>query len=145
MCCFFTILVFLGPRFAIVFGWLLDPLRFQLAFKDHGALLPLLAFVFLPWTLLMYVIVAPGGIDGFDWVWIGLAVAIDVMQWVGGGYGNRYQLYEYAPAAANPSIMPPTAPPVAPSQADVTPGPAPVVPATTPPPAAPPSTPPAAG
>jgi hypothetical protein len=117
MCCFFTLLVFFGPRFAGLFAWLVDPMAFKRAFADHSAILPLLLFIFLPWTLLMYVIVAPGGIEGFDWVWLGLAVFIDVAQWAGGGYGNRYQIYEYVPAAANPSIMPPTEPPVPPSQA----------------------------
>jgi hypothetical protein len=132
MCCFFTLLIFVGPRFAGLFAWLVDPMAFKRAFADHGAILPLLMFIFLPWTLLMYVIVAPGGIEGFDWVWLGLAVFIDVVQWMGGGYGNRYQIYEYAPAAANPSLMPPTAPPVPPSQAAEQPA-APAPTSTTPP------------
>ena len=28
----------------------------------------ILGFIFLPWTTLMYVMVIPGGIVGFDWV-----------------------------------------------------------------------------
>jgi hypothetical protein len=118
MCCFFTLLWFLGPRFAMIFGWLVDPLRFQLAFRDHGFFVPLMGFVFLPWTMLMYVIIAPGpvGVQGFDWIWLGLAVGLDILSLAGGTYGNRYQIYEYVPAASNPSMLPPTAPPVPPSQ-----------------------------
>jgi hypothetical protein len=37
----------------------------------------------------MYVIVSPGGVTGFDWFWIGLAVISDIGMYVGGGYGNR--------------------------------------------------------
>ncbi|MFN8496381.1 MAG: hypothetical protein U0641_00880 [Anaerolineae bacterium] len=32
----------------------------------------------------MYVIVAPGGIAGFDWVWLGLALAADIASYSGG-------------------------------------------------------------
>ena len=31
----------------------------------------------------------PGGVIGFDWVWIALAVFADVAMWAGGGIGNR--------------------------------------------------------
>ena len=117
MCCLFTILVFMGPRFGALFWWLVQPLRWQTTFDTY--LVPILGLIFLPWTLLMVVAIAPGmgGIQGFDWVWVGLAFAIDIMSWMGGGYGNRQQMYEYVPAAANPSIMPPTEPPVKPSEA----------------------------
>jgi hypothetical protein len=145
MCCLFTLLVFLGPRFAAIFWWLVQPLRWQSSFDTY--IVPILGFIFLPWTLLMVVAVNPGmnGIQGFDWVWVGLAFAIDIMGWVGGGYGNRYQVYEYVPAAANPSIMPPTEPPVAPSKAAELPAAsvAPVAPAPTG--TEPPKTPPVSG
>jgi len=32
--------------------------------------------IFLPWTMLMYPIVFP--LNGWDWLWIGLAVACDI-------------------------------------------------------------------
>ncbi|NJN55411.1 MAG: hypothetical protein HC804_12035, partial [Anaerolineae bacterium] len=57
-----------------------------------SALWPILGLVFLPWTTLMYVIVAPGGVTGFDWVWIILMVIADVAAYGGGGYGNRKQI-----------------------------------------------------
>jgi hypothetical protein len=44
---------------------------------------------------LMYVAVRPGGVMGFDWIWLGLAFFIDIATFVGGGYGNRDRLPGY--------------------------------------------------
>jgi hypothetical protein len=41
---------------------------------------------------MMYVLVAPGGVTGFDWVWVGLAVLVDIASYSGGAYGNRDRL-----------------------------------------------------
>ncbi len=92
MCCLFTVLVFIGPRAAILVWWLLDPARWQLAFGNNF-LLPLLGFLFLPWLTLAYVLVVPGGIVGFDWIWLGLGLLIDLGQWSGGGYRHRDRFY----------------------------------------------------
>ena len=43
----------------------------------------------------MYVLVAPGGVVGFDWVWLGLAIFGDVGMYAGGGYGNRDRVPGY--------------------------------------------------
>jgi hypothetical protein len=88
MCCFWTVLIFIGPRAAILVWWLVQPLRWQLAFPDNF-LVPLLGFLFLPWVTLAYVLVAPGGIVWFDWILLGLALLIDIGQWSGGAYRNR--------------------------------------------------------
>ena len=94
MCCLFTTLLLLGPRAGILIWWLINPVRWELAFD--GFLIPFLGFIFLPWTTLMYVIVGvPGGLVGFDWVWMGLAVLADVGMYVGGGYGNRDRVPGY--------------------------------------------------
>ncbi len=87
MCCFFTSLVLLGPRFAALIWWLINPVRWQLAFDS--AIWPILGVLLVPWTTIMYVIVSPGGVTGFDWFWIGLAVISDIGMYAGGGYGNR--------------------------------------------------------
>jgi hypothetical protein len=87
MCCLWTTLVFLGPRAGILIWWLLNPLRWQATFSSF--IWPLLGFLFVPWTTLMYVLVAPGGVIGFDWLWLGLAVVADIGMYAGGGYGNR--------------------------------------------------------
>jgi hypothetical protein len=90
MCCIFTALALLGPRAAAIIWWLLEPARWNLAFD--GLLVPILGLVFLPLTTLMYVIVFPGGIEGFDLVWLGLAFGLDLFTTLGGGYRNRNQL-----------------------------------------------------
>jgi len=91
MCCFFTVLVVAGPRLGILVWWLLDTARWSAAFDTF--IVPLLGFLFLPWTTLMYVIVSPvGGVTGFDWVWLGLAVLADIGSYAGGGFGNRNRL-----------------------------------------------------
>ena len=64
MCCLVTTLALLGPRAGIVVWWLLQPGRWSVTFDSF--LWPLLGFVFLPWTTLMYVVVAPGGVTGFS-------------------------------------------------------------------------------
>jgi hypothetical protein len=91
MCCLFTILLFLGPRVAGAIWWLAQPARWQLAFNNSW-LWPVLGLIFLPWLTLMFVLVAPGGIVGFDWVWLGLALVGDIGAYGGGGYGNRDRL-----------------------------------------------------
>jgi hypothetical protein len=43
----------------------------------------------------MYVAVAPtgtGSVTGFDWVWLGLAVIVDIASYGGGAYGNREKI-----------------------------------------------------
>lgn len=94
MCCFFTTLVLLGPRAGILVWWLVNPLRWQLTFPSF--IWPLLGFLFLPWTTLMYVLVAPAGVFGLDWLWLGLAVVADIGMHAGGAYGNRERVPGYA-------------------------------------------------
>jgi hypothetical protein len=94
MCCIFTSLALLGPRFAILIWWLADPGRWDRAFDTW--IWPVLGFFFLPWTTLMYVIVRPGTVTGFDLVWLGLAVVVDILMYTGGGYTNRDRIPGYA-------------------------------------------------
>jgi len=93
MCCLFTALVFLGPRFGIVIWALLEPVRWQTAFDTF--IWPMLGFIFLPWATLAYALVAVGGVEGADWIIIGLGVVLDIFGWAGGGYGNRARLNSY--------------------------------------------------
>ena len=88
MCLFFAIL-FLGPRFGLLVYWLGWPARWDLAFD--GFLVPLVGFFIAPWTTLAWVICAPAGITGFDYVLVGLALLIDVVSITGSGgtYSRR--------------------------------------------------------
>ena len=87
MCCFVATLFALGPRAAILIWWLIDQVRWNLAFDSF--LVPFIGFLIAPWTTLMWVVVFPGGVDGFDYLWLGIAVAFDLFTWFGGGYTNR--------------------------------------------------------
>ena len=72
MCCLFTILFLLGARAVDVVWWIAQPGRWDAAFSS--ALWPILGIIFAPWTTMMWVLVAPGGVHGLDWLWIGLAI-----------------------------------------------------------------------
>ncbi len=96
MCCLFTTLVLFGPRLGILIWWLIQPLRWNAAFQSF--LWAFLGFLFLPWTTLMYVIVFPGGVTGFDWVWMAIALFSDIASYTGGAYGNRSQMPGYGRA-----------------------------------------------
>lgn len=90
MCCVLTTLLMAGPRLAIIIWWLVNSARFRLAFDTW--VLPILGILFAPWTTLAYVLVAPSGVHGLDWVWIILGILIDLGSYTGGGYGNRKRL-----------------------------------------------------
>ncbi len=94
MCCFITALLLFGPRLAVVVWWLVEPARFNAAVT--GFLIPCLGFIFLPWTLLAYLVAwQVGGIQGFGWVVVGLGFLADIATYSGGGYGNRRRIYIY--------------------------------------------------
>ena len=86
MCCIVAALFALGPRAAILIWWLIEPVRWSATFDTF--VWPFLGFLILPWTTLMYVVVFPGGIEGFDFVWLLIAISFDVFTWFGGGYTN---------------------------------------------------------
>jgi hypothetical protein len=98
MCCFFTVLLFFGPRLAFLVYWLIAPLKVNAAFQAFNFpwLVGLLGLVFVPWFSLMYVIVFP--LNGWDWLWLGLALAADIFGYVG-GYHNRESVPYYPESA----------------------------------------------
>jgi len=90
MCCLVATLFMFGPRAAILVWWLLDQVRWAHTFDTF--IWPFIGFLIMPWTTLMYVLVYPGGINGFDYVWLIIAIAMDVFTWFGGGYSNRNRM-----------------------------------------------------
>jgi hypothetical protein len=78
---FFTILVAAAPRLALIFVWIFTPLVNR-AFET--ILLPILGIIFLPYTTLFYVLVAPGGILGFEWFLLIFGFIIDIASYTGG-------------------------------------------------------------
>jgi hypothetical protein len=89
MCCFFLSLLFLGPRFAFLVYWLLAPLKVNVAFSAFNFpwLVGIASLLFLPWTALMYAIVFP--LINWDWLWVGLAVALDIFTYSSGVYKRK--------------------------------------------------------
>jgi len=96
MCCVITSLFLFGPRLAILIWWLVNPLRFTVAFSS--VIWPILGILFLPWTTLAFLIVwSPvTGIFGLDWVWLAFGFLADIATYGGGGYGNRDRIRGYA-------------------------------------------------
>ena len=94
MCCFITVLLLLGPRAAAIVWYIVDPSRFNLAFNT--LVIPCLGFIFLPWTLLMYLAAwqPVAGVTGFGWVVVGLGLLLDIMTYTGGGK-NRNRIPGY--------------------------------------------------
>jgi hypothetical protein len=86
MCCIFTTILLVGPRLGIMVWYLFSPAYVNGAFDSW--FWGFLGFLFLPWTTLMYIAIYPGGIIGFDWIWLGLAVFADIATYLG-GYRER--------------------------------------------------------
>lgn len=88
MCCLAASLMLIGPRLGILVWWLVDQPRWEGAFTNF--VWPFLGFMFLPWTTLMFVLVAPNGsVAGFDWVWLFMGLIADLSSYGGGRYGRR--------------------------------------------------------
>jgi hypothetical protein len=91
MCCLALLAGFLGPRLAAVVWWLADPTRWDLAFSSW--VWPLLGIIFLPWTTLAYVLVwsTVGGVEGLEWLVVGLGFAADLATYSARAAKSRYQ------------------------------------------------------
>ncbi|MFN2195349.1 MAG: hypothetical protein ACK2UW_04415, partial [Anaerolineales bacterium] len=87
MCCFFASLVFFGPRLAFLVYWLFPAGQVRINLVFNTFIWPLLGLIFLPWTTLMYVLIFP--IAGFDWLWLGIALLLDIASYGGGAYNRR--------------------------------------------------------
>jgi hypothetical protein len=84
--CLVIFALIFSPRIVMVLWWLLDMARWASTFDT--VLLPILGFLLAPWTTLMYVLVSPGGVGGFDWLLLGIAVLVDLGS-LGGGAARR--------------------------------------------------------
>jgi len=90
MCCFFLVLMFLGPRFGFLVLWLTKQGQYLVSQAFDTWIVPLLGLIFLPWTTLMITIVSgANGLVGFDWVWVGLALVADIATYTSGAYKRK--------------------------------------------------------
>src|SRR3954453_10279613 len=91
MGCLLVLAGMLGPRFGIAVLWLFTD-RMTRAYEN--GIVPVLGFVFLPWTTFLYAL-AQGGGDGvgaFGVVMIIIGVLIDLST-LAGGLGERRKRY----------------------------------------------------
>ena len=100
MPCLFAMFAGIFPRLGTLFIWLARPAMFNLAFGGSW-LWPILGIIFLPFTTLMYVILwSATGLTGWDWMWLIMAVVIDVMHYTSTAYYNRNRIPGYTEPAA---------------------------------------------
>jgi hypothetical protein len=106
-------------RILLLMEWIARPAQMNLAFNTF--IIPCLGFLFLPITTLVYVwlVQGVGGIQGFDWLWLGLAVLMDIATLGSAGYANRDRIPAGVPGATTP---PPAAPPPPSQPPSSTPG-----------------------
>lgn len=109
MPCLFAMVAGIFPRLGTLLLWLARPAMVNTAFGGSW-LWPILGIIFLPFTTLMYIILMQGvgGLTGWDWLWIVMAVMIDVMHYSSTAYSNRNQIPGYKPAPATTTPTTPT-------------------------------------
>jgi hypothetical protein len=77
MGCLLILLTGFFPRVAAVLYWLWRPVLWDRAF-DGSWVWPLLGIVFLPVTTIIWVLVSRDGVVGFDFLWLGIGVFLDI-------------------------------------------------------------------
>ncbi len=102
MCCFFTSILLLGPRVGMLVWTIIQPRYLNAAF-DHF-IWGFLGWLFLPWTTLMYLIIYPGGIEGFELLVLGTGVFFDMGTYF--GTGVFFDMGTYFRSYANRSSVP---------------------------------------
>ena len=90
MCCFFMVLMFLGPRFAFLVVWLTRQGQYLINQAFDTYIIPLLGCDLPALDNLMITFVCgANGLVGFDWVWVGLAVAADIASYSANAYKRK--------------------------------------------------------
>jgi len=90
-CCLFALILAGAPRLASIMWWLFRPVYWGALFQGWPIaewIWPIAGILFLPWTVLMYAIVYPDGISLINWVFLGLALAMDIASYGGGWRAN---------------------------------------------------------
>jgi hypothetical protein len=79
-------------RIMLLFAWIARPALMNATFSTF--ILPCLGFLFLPFTTLMYVFLKQGvgTIQGLDWLWLLLAVILDLASVGAAGAANRNRI-----------------------------------------------------
>jgi hypothetical protein len=79
--CLLALGIGLLPRLFLIISWLFSE-RWDIVWKDQW-FLPLMGIIFAPYTTVMYMLVwnVGTGVSGWDWLWVGMGVLLDVMKW----------------------------------------------------------------
>ena len=80
-------------RIMLLMFWIARPAQMNLAFNTF--IIPCIGFMFLPITTMVYVWLLQGvgnSIQGLDWLWLILAVLLDISTIAGAGAANRDRL-----------------------------------------------------
>jgi len=89
--CLFALLAGFFPRIAFLVYWIARPQAVSAVFGT--VLWPLLGLIFLPFTTLMYTILwRPGGLVGTDWLWVVIALLLDLSHYASSAYANRERI-----------------------------------------------------
>ena len=88
MCCVLALLAFLGPRVVLVLLWVFTN---YLSRAFDSFLLPIIGFLFLPWTTIAWAIAQNelGGANGIGLLVIALGLLADIGVLGGGARGRR--------------------------------------------------------
>jgi len=91
MGCLIFLFSLIGPRFALGFVWIFTTLVDR---AYDNAIVPILGFVFLPWTTLMYALAYDGqSVSSLGWFVVALGLFADVSSI---GAARRGQQMQYA-------------------------------------------------
>jgi hypothetical protein len=89
--CLFALLAGFFPRIAFLVYWIARPQTVNAVFGTF--VWPLLGLIFLPFTTLMYTILwSPRGLVGTDWLWVGIALLLDLTHYASSAYANRERI-----------------------------------------------------
>jgi hypothetical protein len=98
-CCLVVLLLAGFPRIALIVWWLVNSARVEGVFAGWSTTVgsitgpdwtwPLVGLVFVPWTTIAYVFVAPGGLTALEWIVMVIALLIDLGAHGGGGRAYR--------------------------------------------------------
>ena len=84
MGCLFVLIALFSPRLAVALMWIFTPW----VDRAFGPVIwPILGILFLPLTTFLYVILwntGGRGVTGWEWIFVILAVFLDVASWGGG-------------------------------------------------------------
>ena len=99
MPCLFAIIAALSPRLGVILLWIFTE-YVTIAFNGWPVqpwLWALLGTIFLPWTTLLYLLVAAplGGITFWGWMFVGMGLVLDV-----GAFAQAYRERKQIPGMA---------------------------------------------